>query len=175
MRAAAPARRGSVRRGAAEARAATGAGRSSRSCAISAGRYAFTAATSMQTGRLGTTTARRRGCGGRLRRHPGPFPGVSRAADLDLTAHADELVVKGAALAAPLSAWPSSARWTPRASRRNGKSRPDAARGAEGKVTTHDNVMLGPRRAVVAPRGTAPRGAPSPGTPSTQQYRRRGR
>ena len=32
----------------------------------------------------------------------GPFPGVSRAADLDLTAHADELVVKGAALAAPL-------------------------------------------------------------------------
>ena len=32
----------------------------------------------------------------------GPFPGVSRAADLDLTAHADELVVAGAALAAPL-------------------------------------------------------------------------
>ena len=32
----------------------------------------------------------------------GPFDGVSRAADLDLTAHADELVVKGAALAAPL-------------------------------------------------------------------------
>ena len=29
----------------------------------------------------------------------GPFPGVSRAADLDLTAHADELVVAGAALA----------------------------------------------------------------------------
>ena len=32
----------------------------------------------------------------------GPFDGVSRAADLDLTAHADELVVAGAALAAPL-------------------------------------------------------------------------
>ena len=32
----------------------------------------------------------------------GPFDGVSRAADLDLTAHAEELVVKGAALAAPL-------------------------------------------------------------------------
>ena len=29
----------------------------------------------------------------------GPFDGVSRAADLDLTAHADELVVAGAALA----------------------------------------------------------------------------
>ena len=73
MRAAAPARRGSVRRGAAEARAATGAGRSSRSCAISAGRCAisagrcaisagrraFTAATSLQTGRLGTAHRRR--------------------------------------------------------------------------------------------------------------------
>ena len=32
----------------------------------------------------------------------GPFDGVSRAADLDLTAHADELVVAGAALAAPI-------------------------------------------------------------------------
>ena len=32
----------------------------------------------------------------------GPFDGVGRAADLDLTAHADELVVAGAALAAPL-------------------------------------------------------------------------
>ena len=71
MRAAAPARRGAVRRGAAEARGATGAGRSSRSCAISAGRCAisvgcyaisaghraitagsraFTAATSRQSG-----------------------------------------------------------------------------------------------------------------------------
>ncbi len=29
----------------------------------------------------------------------GPFDGVSRAADLDLTAHADELVVAGTALA----------------------------------------------------------------------------
>ena len=29
----------------------------------------------------------------------GPFPGVSRAADLDLTAHESELVVAGAALA----------------------------------------------------------------------------
>ena len=32
----------------------------------------------------------------------GPFDGVSRAADLDLTAHADELVVAGAALADPI-------------------------------------------------------------------------
>jgi len=32
----------------------------------------------------------------------GPFPGVGRAADLDLTAHADELVVAGAALADPI-------------------------------------------------------------------------
>ena len=32
----------------------------------------------------------------------GPFDGVSRAADLDLTAHESELVVAGAALAAPL-------------------------------------------------------------------------
>ena len=32
----------------------------------------------------------------------GPFDGVSRAADLDLTAHADELVVAGGALADPI-------------------------------------------------------------------------
>ena len=32
----------------------------------------------------------------------GPFPGVSRAADLDLTAHESELVVAGAALADPI-------------------------------------------------------------------------
>ena len=32
----------------------------------------------------------------------GPFSGVGRAADLDLTAHADELVVAGAALADPI-------------------------------------------------------------------------
>ena len=101
MRAAAPARRGAVRptrrRG---SRAADGAGRSSRSCAISAGRYAFTAATSLRTGRLGTPVVEAVEDGFVVTL--GPFPGVSRAADLDLTAHADELVVAGAALAAPL-------------------------------------------------------------------------
>ena len=96
-------RRGSARR-------RTGAGRSSRSCAISAGscaisagRRAFTAATSHRaTGRLGTTAPVVEAVEDGFVVTLGPFPGVSRAADLDLTAHADELVVAGAALAAPL-------------------------------------------------------------------------